>query len=374
MSARLIFVTLIGTTTVLAGEIKVPWQMDWEKIIAEARREGQLGIVAEETYLPVMEDFKKRYPWIGIAQMGGGSGRERTQKLMAERRANLYLRDVYIGSPWSNLAEGTYQVCDPMKSALILPEVVDQSKWWKGKHHYEDPKGQYIFVFEGVIKSGDIVYNKNLVNPENIRSYWDLLNAKWKGKVVATDHNPRAVGAIGDGWRLFYFHPGLGREFLKRFYGEMDITLSRNQVQMLDWLAVGKVALAFFTSTTEVENAIRQGLPIANFFAPNFKEGGIVNPYVGRMCLLNRGPHPNAAKLFVNWILSREGQISFQNAFVPRTQGQQGNSMREDIPKDIIPPPARREACVDCLEYTHEMLDIDAILKLVNEAYATAKR
>jgi hypothetical protein len=50
------------------------------------------------------------------------------QKLMAERRANLYLRDAYIGSSWGDLGEATYQVFEPINSAFILPEVVDQSK------------------------------------------------------------------------------------------------------------------------------------------------------------------------------------------------------------------------------------------------------
>jgi hypothetical protein len=59
---------LIGTTTAVAGEA---WQAAWEKVVAEARREGQLGIVAEETYSPVLDDFRKKYPEIKISQIEG---------------------------------------------------------------------------------------------------------------------------------------------------------------------------------------------------------------------------------------------------------------------------------------------------------------
>jgi iron(III) transport system substrate-binding protein len=369
-----IIAALLGPAISMAAEPNPRWQAEWEKVTAEAKREGQLGIIAEETFLPLLQEFKKKYPAINISHVGGPSGSQRTQKLMAERRAELYLRDIYIGSPWSHLVEVTYQVFDPFNPALILPEVVDQSKWWKGKYQYDDPKGQYIFIFEGAVKTGNIVYNKSLVSPQEIKSYWDLLNPKWKGKIVAVDHNLRSFGGLQDGLRIFYFHPGLGREFLTRLYSEMDVTLSRDQTQILDWVGSGKVALGFYNAGSQTEIAIRQGLPIGKFFAPNFKEGGIVNPQVGKVSLVNRAPHPNAAKLFINWLLSREGQISFQNVFVPRSHGDQGNSLREDIPKDILPPETRRDTCRNCMEYTLEMAETAPITSFINEVMAKAKK
>jgi len=362
---------LLASGSAVAGEA---WQAEWDKVVAEAKREGQLGIVVEQIYHPVMETFRKKYPEIKFSEIGGPSTSERTQKVMAERRASLFLRDIYIGSPWNSLGEGSYQLCDPIKSALILPEVKDESKWWKGKHRYDDPKGEYIFVYEGVIKSGTIVYNKNLINPQQIKSFWDFLNPKWKEKIVAFDHKPNTVGNIADGLRLFNFHPQLGQEFIRRLYGEMDITLSRNYTQMLDWLAAGKFAFAFFTSPTETQTAIVQGLPIANFPGPHFKEGGIVKHLIGVMCLMNKAPHPNAAKLFINWLLSKEGQISFQNTFVPRSEGLMGPSLREDIPRDIIPATARRESCVNCMEYTHDMVDLTPVTKFIDEVLAKSRK
>jgi iron(III) transport system substrate-binding protein len=371
----LVYGLFVAFGTSSAGEAKRSWHVEWEKITNAAKREAQLGIVAEETYLPVLEEFKKKYPGISIAQLGGPSGAERTQKLMAERRADQFLRDIYIGGPASaRLGDATYQVFEPVESALILPEVVDPTKWWKRKHHYSDDKGQYIFVYEGSVRAANIVYSKTLVNPQAITSYWDLLNPKWKGKIVATDAGQRPAGGIQDGLRLFYYHPDLGGKFLQKLYGEMEVTLSRNQTQMLDWIAAGKFALAFFTVGTEAENAIRQGLPIAKFTPANFREGGIVNATLGAVSLLNRAHHPNAARLFLNWLLSREGQIAFQNTFVASSAGEQGNSMREDIPKDIIPSGYRREPGAKYLEVTPAMLDTVPIAQLINDTLAKVKK
>ncbi len=63
------------------------------------------------------------------------------------------------------------------------------------------------------------------------------------------------------------------------------------------------------------------------------------------MALLNRAPHPNAATVFINWMLSRKGQTTLQD--VLNSTGRVFESMREDIPKDIIPAERRRQKGVD---------------------------
>jgi ABC-type Fe3+ transport system substrate-binding protein len=83
--------------------------------------------------------------------------------------------------------------------------------------------------------------------------------------------------------------------------------------------------------------------------------------------LLNRAPHPNAAKVFINWVLSREGQTAFQKVSVADNAAS-GNSMREDIPKDIIPPGYWREPDLVQVEaLSGEMIDTRPIIKLVDE-------
>ena len=83
-------------------------------------------------------------------------------------------------------------------------------------------------------------------------------------------------------------------------------------------------------------DARKQGLPVDAFETDKFKEGGLLGSGGGNIALINRAPHPNAAKVFINWFLSREGQIVYQKL----VQGGR-NSLRIDISKDDLPPHAR---------------------------------
>jgi ABC-type Fe3+ transport system substrate-binding protein len=76
-----------------------------------------------------------------------------------------------------------------------------------------------------------------------------------------------------------------------------------------------------------VEKAIKQGLPIGQTL--DLTEGGTLSSGGGTISFIDRAPHPNAAKVFVNWLLSREGQINFQ-----ARDG--SDSLRIDIPKNDV--------------------------------------
>ena len=78
-----------------------------------------------------------------------------------------------------------------------------------------------------------------------------------------------------------------------------------------------------------------------NWFTPgHFKEAVAVSGGPAHIAVVNRAPHPNAAKLFINWFLSREGQLMVQNFGAKHGDGV--DSLRIDIPKDMIPPGYRR--------------------------------
>jgi hypothetical protein len=91
---------------------------------------------------------------------------------------------------------------------------------------------------------GAINYNTKLVDPKEFKSYWDLLKPKWKGKIEARDIREAGPGAGNT--RFFYYHPELGPPFIKRLFGETDVTLFRDFRQGPDWLATGKFAICFF--------------------------------------------------------------------------------------------------------------------------------
>jgi len=307
------------------------WQAEWDKTLRAAESEGQLtlyGCCYE--YDRVIEGFKKKYPKIKVATFVG-SGNQLSARILAERRGEKYLPDI-VGSGANTLHDALYKAnaLDPIKPALILPEVLDLTKWYQGEHRYIDPEKRYIFAFVANSQSGQIVYNVKQVNPAEFKSYWDLLNPKWKGKMVSLD--PTSFG-MGAALQFLYFHPELGPAFLKKLYGEMQVTVSRDPRQMTDWLATGKFSLCIRCNAgSEVGKAVQQKLPIGYLDTEEWKEGGSSSAAGGTLGILNRAPHPNAAKLFVNWFLSREGQMALQKYGRPDAH----NSRRIDIPKDDV--------------------------------------
>ena len=358
--------------TANAAESKPNWQAEWERTVRAAEEEGQLTVYVSG-YGALIDSgvFQKAYPKIKVTSVTG-SGTQLAPRIVAERRGEKYLADVYSGggtSLYQNLYLG--KMLDPIKSALILPEVVDPSKWWEGKQKYVDREGRYIIVYEGNVAAGaSPAYNTNLINPKDYRSFWDFLNPKLKGKIVSPDI--RRVRGFGPSMQYLYYHADLGPEFLRRFYGEMDVTLTADLRQALDWLAVGKFSLSMPTQGSYTAKAKMQGLPVDEFDPHHFKEGASLSVAFGQLALMNRGPHPNAAKVFVNWLLSREGQSAFQR--IISTPGEAKNSRRIDVPKDHIPASERRSDGVKYFDGDDvNSRDITPVTKLMDEIFAGKK-
>jgi len=362
--AFLSFGFLFSVPTAWAAE---PWRTEWEKALEAAKKEGQVNIyhfAGSSGLLIEAGIFQKRFPEIKVVAVTG----DPLPRIRAERRAEKYLADVTIGGSSSTWQLYMGKALDPIKDALILPEVVDESKWWKGKHHYTDRERRYAFTFIGNTDFGSISYNANLVNPAEFQSLWDFLRPKWKGKIVARDIRSPGPGTVSI--RVFYYSPKLGPEFIRRLFGEMDIGLTRDRRQAVDWLAAGKYAICFFCPAGDVQRAKSQGLPVG-YFGP-MKEGAGLTSSGGNMGLLNKAPHPNAAKVFINWALSREAQNALQTDYA-RVAGGFWNSLRMDIPKDVVPPEYRLKEGIEYVEVDNpDRISLEPVLKVFNEAPARA--
>ena len=164
-----------------AAETKATWQAEWEKTVKAAEDEGALALYITGAFEPVFrESFQKKFPKIKVTTVTG-RGPELSQRVMSERHAEKYAVDLYVSENISPLTVfHRAKILQPVQPLLLLPDVVDLSAWYEGKHHYDDPENRYNFVFEGTPRSGEITFNSKIVNPAEIKSYWDLLNVKWK--------------------------------------------------------------------------------------------------------------------------------------------------------------------------------------------------
>jgi len=338
------------------------WQKEWETTLAAARKEGQVNIYIYR-YEGLLQDFRRDYPGINVVSVTG-RGNEMTNRIIAERRAGKFIADVYSGgtnSLYNTLYKG--KALDPLKPVLMLPEVTDTAKWYGNEHRYADPENKYIFAFIGSPSNAQLAYNANLVNPKDFKSYQDVVNPKWKGKIVSLD--PRDTG-LGATMQFYYYSPEIGPEFMRKFFGGMDITYVKNFRQMTDWLAQGKFAICM--GCKDSMRAKNQGLPVDDFDTNRWKEGSSFSAGGGSLALMNQAPHPNAAKVFINWFLSRKGQIALQRL---GDVDDPANSRRIDIPKDDLPPDARMQPGVKYFDVVKpEYGDMKPIFDLAKEIMA----
>jgi iron(III) transport system substrate-binding protein len=363
-----IFETKLGQTQAPGAEPKGAWQADWEKTVKAAEEERELVIYMTQAFEPVFrETFQKKYPKIKVSLVTG-RGPELSQRVMSERRAGKFIVDIYISGNITPLTVfHRAKILEPVKPLLLLPEVVDTSGWYEGKHHYDDPENRYIFVFEGTPRSGEITYNTKLVNPSDIKSYWDLLNPKWKGKIVSVD--PLVSGPISAAQIFFYKHPDLGPEYIRRLHAETDMVIVRSNEQLLDWLSAGRYA--FGIGARQVDTAMMQGLPLNQFLPGSLKEGSSVTAYNGTLSLFNRAPHPNAAKVAINWLLSREGQTTWLDS--NHKTGGLNDSLREDISKEKVNEQARRVKGAKFLWLNPEWIEeLDTIRDIIKKSLPNA--
>jgi iron(III) transport system substrate-binding protein len=308
--------------------------------VQKAKNEGQLVVFLGRAGSRQLRDafpvFQEKFG-IKVTQVAG-SGNENADKVLAERDTGIYTADLWMGGLTTiNTRLLPKKVFDPLEPQLMLAEVTDKAGWMMGQYWWGDPDKKHTFLFSAS-PSPLIAYNTNLVKPEDITSFWDLLDPRWKGKMVSRD--PTSAGTGGN-TAYFYFHPQLGQEFLRRVFTEQDVTIVADARQAAEWLALGKYALYLLGSGSDIAEARDQGLPVRDMYGP-FKEGArIAAGGTGSLSIFNRAAHPNAAKLFINWWLSREGQVVAQRSN-PLDQ-----SLRIDIPNDDIKPETRRQPGVE---------------------------
>ncbi|HEY2987121.1 MAG TPA: extracellular solute-binding protein [Candidatus Binatia bacterium] len=279
------------------------WKKEWEKTLSEAKKEGKIvaGIPARAELRKELEAVFK--PKFGIdMDLSVARGPQNASRIASEQKAGVKYFDVFIGGSgtFESLAEDG--MVETLMPNLILPEVKDEKNWWGG-HIWEDnlKTKRFLYSFIADAGTGGYWHNSNLVKPDEIRSLDDMLNPKWKGKIGFLD--PRTPGSGQSVWSFFWDVKGEG--WLKKLV-QQDLFVSRDQRQLADALAKGKLAIALGVSFYTLEGFITANLPIKEL--PPLKEGAPSSNGSGVIGIVKGPPHPNAAKLFVNWLLSKEGQ------------------------------------------------------------------
>jgi iron(III) transport system substrate-binding protein len=321
--------SLFANVSVAFSQTKPAWQERWDKILAAAKKEGTVVVLGPPGDLirnAMIDGFKKAYPGINIEYSGGRSG-EQAVKLGTERDGGIYSADVFLGGPTTaNFQLKPMKALDPVRPALILPEVADTKYWRDNKHEFSDSDGLYDLVFVGQASS-PIIYDSRQVKREEVEKVNDLLNPKFKGKIVVND--PMVSGAAVPVFRFIWemLGPQKASEYYKKLR-ENAAVVDRDQRRQIEWVAQGKYAILVAPSDGVMAQLLQRGVKFD--VLEDFKDiGTYIGASFGTAMLINKAPHPNAATVFLNWLLTKDAQTLWSKAM-------NHVSRRLDVPTDHL--------------------------------------
>ena len=321
-------------TFVLLMSLAVPvwaqekgWKKEWMETLAAARKEGRVVLVGSTDPTVRREltaKFQKRFG-ITLEYLGVRSG-EMVGRVRIERRAGAHTIDAWMsGTITAATILYPEKWLTPLKPTLVLPEVLDASKWKKGKPWFTDPRGEYVLRLNNYV-SAILYLNTKYVKVKEIQSIKDLLNPKWKGKISV--YNPSVQGSGSNIAAFLYM--SLGEDFVKKLYVDQRPGISRNFRQVGDWLAQGKYPITIGLRERVADRVRADGIPVETIYRLRGLPERVVAG-IGNIALMNRPPNPNAARVFANWITSKEGLETYSRAYGTPT-------LRNDVDESFLPP------------------------------------
>ncbi len=333
------------TAVPATGITKKTWEMEMDRTLTEAKKEGKVVVFlggSNEVRAALSKSFNEKYGIVVDAV--SGSGREQSERLLRERRAGLFLGDVYqSGVTTQIITLKPAGVLGDLEKTFILPELKDPKEiekvWWNGKLPWVDPEHK-SFAFNAFPQAWAVT-NTTLVRPNELKALKDLLDPKWKGKIASYD-----LTITGPGGKMMSTI-GLeimGMDYWKQF-ARQEPVFTRDHRQLVDWVAHGKFAIGFAPETAEVALFKKDGAAILQLPPP--EEGIGITTGFGGLALIDNPAHPNAAKLFINWLLSKEGLTVY-------TRAGDIHSRRLDVPTDFLTPEIVRQPGVKYFDTERE--------------------
>jgi len=308
-----------------------PWEKEWEQLIEAAKKEGKLGIftLAGSGYRDAVAEFEKVFG-IQVEHQAENSSSIWVPKFQKEREAGLYSMDVFVVPPNSALIRlkpsGAW---DPIRPLIFRPDVLDDKVWPQGfDNEFMDVEKKLAFGYSLEVNR-NVAVDTNQVHPDEIKSIEDLLKPKWKGKILITDVRSGSTWLSASSTRS---QKPNADELLTKLLVEQQPDFIRDDRQKAEAVVRGRYPIVLGIVYATMTEFVRQG--VANHV--KFLDVPDMDYIVSYTALLyNKAPHPNAAKLFVNWFLSKEGQKTWCSR-IPI------NSARTDLePFDLPLAPAR---------------------------------
>jgi iron(III) transport system substrate-binding protein len=329
---------------------------DWNTTVAKAKQEGIVVVHGGpgKAYNAVLVGaFNKAYPDIKV-QFSGANGAIEVPKVLRERQAGIYGWDVWTSGPTTALGtlkeSGFFQPLKP----VIRPENMADDKWIGGfAVGWMDNDQNFYYAFDGTLQN-PVLVNWDVVSKNDLQTLDDLLKPQFKGKIVW--HDPRVSGT-GNGTSQTLMH-NLGEEKLIQLW-KHDVTFTINGQQIAEWTVRGRYPIAIGLEPNNLNTFQSQGvgmnvqpLPDSYFKVQQMSVG------FGAVGFVDKAPHPNAAIVYINWLLSKDGQ----QAWTTLPRGTRRADVTTGVP-ELMPKKGVEYFIGQAEKFTAERLHVQQIAK-----------
>jgi iron(III) transport system substrate-binding protein len=323
--SSLLSVLALLSTTGLAVAQADNWQKVWAETVAAAKKEGAVACgcplhPGSRGFL--LSQWAKDFPEIKLEYTGARLP-DWPARVEAERAANQYLWDTFFTGPGPEVYRlAVNQVFAPLLDSLILPDVRNPKTWggWDTAFYDKDRKRMLSFWQDLTAP----YYNAAVVREDEVaaKGLGILLEPKYKGRIVWWD--PRSGGSGSNA--AVMIHAKLGTEGLRRLLVDQEPVFVRDATAMAERMVRGS---ALFSLGPALEEPLKpfEKAGVKSDIRPlgNSPDIAYSSTSYGIASIFERPAHPNAAKVFINWLLSRDIQAGLSKAADQR-------SRRIDVP------------------------------------------
>ena len=328
---RISHLLIVGLLFIItAPPAKAEFEQKWDGIVASAKKEGTVTIYnlwGPSVMQSLKEAFSKKYN-IAVDSLAFSRGTELVERMAREKTAGLKGADLIgAGAPTLIREAKPLGLLVPMEQFLILPDVLDPKVWRGNRLPFAD-KDKTTMALSARI-TNNIMVNADIIKPGEIVSVKDVLKPQYKNKVSMND--PSTTGSGNAMLATLGFQEWKNLDEAMKYFKDLianGTVIMRDQRQQIEWMAKEKYPIALAPQADSVVTFLDAG---ANLKTLMTKEGALVSPGAHGLGLSKEPAHPNAMIVFLNWLLSREGQIAF-------VKGTHQPLARMDVPLEGVHP------------------------------------
>ena len=278
------FFTFLFVIPGLAAPLQAAAPVEQAAKLDGAKKEGKVVVYTNNSGIaPLIKRFEEKYPFVKVEYLRTGAPKL-LNKVLTESRAGASNADIIETEGLTSylmMKKGLYAKYVSPESKVYPAGARDPEGYWTGAH------SNYKVV----------AYNTRMVAANEVPQTWDdIVQPKWKGKILLASNNYEWFGNVV---KILGEEKGMA---IMRKVAAQDLMLREGNTLILQLLSAGEGALALAANVDSVEETKAKGAKIDWVGVP---------PVVSRLhpiALAHNAPHPNAAKLYIDFVLSKEGQ------------------------------------------------------------------